>query len=104
MNMKKTFILLSALALASAVLPSFAADLANGKRVYESYCLTCHGPYGISVTPGAPNFARGESLMQPDMVLLQSVKMGKMGQPPFFGILSDQDIFDSLAYARTLRK
>jgi hypothetical protein len=37
------------------------------------------------------------------MMLMQTVKSGKKGQPPFFGILNDQQILDSLAYIRTLR-
>lgn len=80
-----------------------AADLMRGQRVYMSHCLSCHGPNGLSLAPNTPSFARGEGLFQPDMMLLQSVKMGVRTQPPFFGILSDQEILDSIAYARTLR-
>lgn len=83
--------------------PAKAADLMRGQRVYMSHCLTCHGPNGVSLAPNTPSFARGEGLLQPDMMLLQSVKMGIRSQPPFFGILSDQEILDSIAYSRTLR-
>lgn len=86
-----------------ASFPSAAADLMRGQRVYMSHCVSCHGPRGMSVAPNTPNFARGEGLVQPDMMLLQTVKMGVRSQPPFFGILSDQEILDSLAYIRTLR-
>lgn len=41
--------------------------------------------------------------MQPDMMLLQSVKMGKTIMPPFMGILKDEEILNALHYARTLR-
>ncbi|OGS92271.1 MAG: cytochrome c, class I [Gallionellales bacterium GWA2_60_18] len=85
-------------------LSASAADLVRGQKVYETHCISCHGAHGVSVAPGAPNFARGETLMQQDMQLLQSVKLGKMMQPPFFGILSDQEITDAIAYARTLYK
>jgi mono/diheme cytochrome c family protein len=102
----KTSIIVSLLLLAGSMtsLSVSAADLARGKKVYEMHCLSCHGPTGVSVAPAAPNFVRGESLMQPDMMLVQSVKMGKMAQPPFFGIISDQEITDAIAYARTLRR
>lgn len=80
-----------------------AADLMRGQRVYMSHCVSCHGPRGLSIAPNTPNFARGEGLSQPDMMLLQTVKMGIRTQPPFFGILSDQEILDSLAFSRTLR-
>ena len=83
--------------------PAAAVDLMRGQRVYMSHCVSCHGPRGLSLSPNTPNFARGEGMSQPDMMLLQSVKMGIRTQPPFFGILSDQEILDSLAYIRTLR-
>jgi cytochrome c6 len=102
--MKKLVIASSLLAGAIASFPAVAIDLVHGQKVYDMHCLSCHGAHGVSVAPGAPNFVRGEGLMQPDMMLLQSVKLGKMAQPPFFGILSDQDITDALAYARTLRR
>jgi len=88
--------------LASSVAAN-AADMMRGQKVYMTHCVACHGPRGISVAPNTPNFAKGEGLSQPDMMLLQSVKMGKKAQPPFFGILSDQEILDSLAYIRTVR-
>lgn len=86
-----------------APFPVAAADLMRGQRVYMSHCLACHGPNGLSMVPNTPSFARGEGLSSPDMMLLQSVKMGIRAQPPFFGILSDQEILDSIAYSRTLR-
>lgn len=80
-----------------------AADLARGQRVYQQHCSNCHGPRGLSVMAGVPNFAKGEGLRQPDMMLVQMVKTGRNGQPPFMGILADNDILDALAYSRTLR-
>ena len=84
-------------------LAGHAADLAKGHRIYMQHCSNCHGPNGVSVMAGTPNLARQEGLRQPDMVLLQTIKTGRRGQPPFMGILSDPDILDALAYARTLR-
>lgn len=80
-----------------------AADLAKGNRIYMQHCANCHGPRGMSLNPGTPNLARNEGLQKADMMLLQTIKMGRGGQPPFFGILSDQDILDTIAYSRTLR-
>lgn len=96
---------LSALLLIGSIasFPAAAADLMRGQHVYMSHCVSCHGPNGLSVAPNTPSFARGEGLSAPDMMLLQSVKMGIRAQPPFFGILSDQEILDSIAYTRTLR-
>ena len=47
--------------------------------------------------------AAKERLMQPDLQLMQSVKMGKTVMPPFMGILRDEEILDALQYARMLR-
>jgi cytochrome c6 len=52
--------------------------------------------------PNAPNFARSESLLQPDPLLLTSIKNGKNAMPAFRGILSDPDIMDVIVYLRTL--
>lgn len=80
-----------------------AIDLLQGQRVYNTHCSVCHGMNGIPVIQQAPSFANKERLMQPDMVLLQSVKMGKTLMPPFMGILKDEEILSALLYARNLR-
>lgn len=82
---------------------ALAADLAQGQRVYNMHCAVCHGMNGIPVIQQAPSFSAKERLMQPDMVLLQSVKMGKTLMPPFMGILKDDEILSALLYARNLR-
>jgi mono/diheme cytochrome c family protein len=53
---------------------SYAADPGKGSRLYAAQCASCHGASGTSVMPGAPSFARGEHLMQPDALLLSSIK------------------------------
>lgn len=81
-----------------------AADVAEGQRLYQMHCAACHGVRGESVMPNAPNFMRGERLMQPDTAIMMSVKMGKMAMPAFNGILRDQQILDVVAYLRTLQR
>ena len=41
--------------------------------------------------------------LQPDVVIMQSLKMGKKNKPPFFGRLNDQELLDVIQYTRTLR-
>lgn len=82
---------------------ALAIDLLQGQRVYNTHCSVCHGMNGIPVIQQAPSFANKERLMQPDMVLLQSIKMGKTLMPPFMGILKDEEILSALLYARNLR-
>lgn len=80
-----------------------AIDLMRGQRIYNTHCSVCHGLNGQPVIQQAPSFANKERLMQPDTMLVQSVKMGKTVMPPFMGILKDDEILDALQYARMLR-
>ena len=89
-------------ALALAAGPADAADIGKGGSVYATHCAVCHGANGTPVMPGAPNFRRLETLMQPDMQLLASIRKGKGAMPGYFGILRDQQILDVVAYLRTL--
>lgn len=89
---------------ASLVFPAHAANVADGQQIYQMHCVGCHGIGGNAAFPNAPSFARGERLMQPDMMLLQSIKTGKMTMPSFNGILRDQQILDVIAYLRTLQR
>jgi len=81
---------------------SRAADTIKGGELYVVHCALCHGASGISVMTGAPNFARSESLLQPDPLLMVSIKNGKNAMPAYQGILSDSDIMDVIVYLRTL--
>lgn len=94
--------ILSASALQTSA--AHAANVAEGQQIYNMHCVGCHGIGGNSAFPNAPSFARGERLMQPDMMLLQSIKAGKMTMPSFNGILRDQQILDVIAYLRTLQR
>jgi cytochrome c6 len=79
-----------------------AADTIKGGRLYATNCALCHGASGISVMPGAPNFARGDGMLRPDMTLLAAIRTGKNAMPAFQGMLADRDIMDVIAYLRTL--
>ncbi len=82
---------------------AWSLDLARGQRLFNLHCAACHGVNGLPVVPNAPSFAMRERLDQPDMMLMQSVKMGKNTMPPFFGVLKDAEIIDILQYVRTIR-
>ena len=88
--------------IATLVSPAHAADIGKGQRIYSMHCAVCHGPTGLAVMPGAPNFARNERLLQPDMSLVMAVRTGKNAMPAFMGILNDREILDVIAYLRTL--
>lgn len=80
-----------------------AADIIRGKEIYAQQCALCHGASGVAVMPGAPDFARGDRLMQPDIFLLNQIRVGKGPMPGYQGILPDRDILSVIAFLRTLR-
>lgn len=82
---------------------AFAADVARGQRLYNVHCAACHGITGIPVMPGTPNLSVREGMSQPDVVIMQSLKMGKKNKPPFFGRLNDQELLDVIQYTRVMR-
>lgn len=80
-----------------------AADMIKGGQIYRMHCASCHGASGISTMPNAPSFARGERMTQPDPMLLGSIRRGRGAMPGFFGVLSDRDTLDVIAYMRSMR-
>lgn len=84
--------------------PAHAADVTAGQQIYMQYCVGCHGVGGQAVLPNAPHFSRGDRLMQPDTMLMMSIRAGKQSMPSFNGILRDQQILDVIAYLRTLQR
>ena len=81
-----------------------AANPNKGKKLYNQHCSSCHGADGTPTLPGAPNLKRGERLLQSDVAILNSIKSGRGMMPAFAAQLNDDDIFDVIAYMRTLRR
>lgn len=81
-----------------------AADIFNGKEVYELHCEGCHGADGASFEPGVPDFTRGESLFAPDSQLVDRLREGSAMKPSFRGLLTDEELRDVIAYVRTLQR
>ncbi len=81
-----------------------AADVFNGKEVYELHCQGCHGIDGSSVEPGIPDFTRGESLMSPDTELFKRLWDGMAHMPSYRGMIEESDLRDVIAYVRTLQR
>lgn len=91
-------------------------DAANGRRIYGTFCVTCHQADGQGgALPGsvagpaalvAANFRlRGQDapLAKPDAELLKTITDGAPGKPmpPFGGVLKPDEIRDVLAFLRT---
>jgi len=82
--------------------PVLAADPSAGSRIYIKHCQDCHGADGKPVFPGAPDFSRGEKLLQPDADLLNAIKNGTGIMPAYQGLYTDEELLDVVAYLRTL--
>ena len=80
-----------------------AADVFNGERIYQKYCVGCHGSGGRDAIPGAPSFARRQQLMQADAAVLRTLRIGKNAMPSYLGVLDDYEMLDVIAYLRTFR-
>ncbi len=101
--MSTPFRVTATLLLLAAAWPASALDLARGQRLYNLHCASCHGINGMPVMPDTPNLAMRERMNQPDIVIMQSLKMGKRNKPPFFGRLTDDELFDVVQYVRVMR-
>ena len=101
--MSRSLPLALSLLTALAVFRAQAADVMKGAQIYRVHCASCHGASGMSAMASAPSFARGERMMQPDPALAMAIRAGRGAMPGFFGVLNDRDLFDVIAYMRTLR-
>ncbi len=88
-----------------------APDPESGRRLYATFCATCHQPDGSGGgLPGAPQLAaanfrqRGPEgpLAKSDEQLFQIVTEGAPGKPmpPFGGVLQPDQVRDVIAYLR----
>ena len=89
--------------IASAIISSNtqAADFFNGEKIYQKYCQSCHGVKGQGGIGGAPNFARGQSLMKPDAFLYDTINRGKNAMPAYRGVLKEEEFYDVITYLRS---
>ena len=79
-----------------------AASTIEGQKIYDRNCAMCHGNQGVSVMASAPSFKHGEGLFASDISIAEHIKKGRNACPAFIGIIRDQQIFDVIAYLRTL--
>jgi mono/diheme cytochrome c family protein len=101
------------LALAALATRTPAADVAEGKSVYEIRCAPCHGSGGGGDGPAAaaiepkprnfrdPGFWRGRTRAS----LRLTVEQGRPGtlMAPFKGVLTDAEIDDVIVYVESFR-
>ncbi|WP_299348318.1 cytochrome c [uncultured Shimia sp.] len=98
-----------------------SASVARGEDIYAETCASCHGdnlegaenwrvPDDDGRLPAPPHDETGHTWHHPDQQLFQLTKLGPaaiVGQgyesnmPGYEGVLSDQDIWDVLAYIKS---
>ena len=83
-------------------------NLPRGKKVYEKYCLACHGSQGrgdgaTQFDPPVADLTSSEVLLKPDSRLLRSIHDGRTNtaMDAWKSTLSEDAMRDVLAYILT---
>ena len=98
-------------ALAVAALPSCCTPVeVEGRAVFTSQCMVCHGergkgngPAAAALSPPPANLTDTRLAKLSDDSLFQVVTNGRRGMPAFAAILPPDRIREVLAYVRTLK-
>lgn len=108
--MTRSFLLIAALLGTTLLGTTQTAIAAEGKALYETTCIACHGPKGKGAIPGVPDLTKGGPLAKPDAVLAANILNGfkskgsPMAMPPKGGnpSLTAADAKALVVYLRTL--
>jgi cytochrome c6 len=52
--------------------------------------------------PGTPNFTQPQTMMRSDAAFANVIRNGRMTMPGYRGLLKDSEVYDVIAYLRTL--
>ena len=88
-----------------------ATTLAAGKAVYVKECQTCHGKKGKGDGPGAKDldkpagdFTKAKMQSQTDGALFWKTSEGRKPMPMFKKKLTEEKIWQTIIYMRTLKQ
>jgi mono/diheme cytochrome c family protein len=87
---------------------------AEGRKIYQVNCATCHGPKGsgdgpasTSLNPKPTNFIKGKfKFGNSEAQLLKTISKGisNSAMPPWKGTLTDDQIHQVMFYIKSLKK
>lgn len=91
-----------------------AESIADGKQLFTSYCMVCHGldgqntgvPFAATISPPVPSLASAEVQAYTDGELKWIIENGLFpsGMPPSKGDFSNDDMWRMVVYIRHLPK
>jgi S-disulfanyl-L-cysteine oxidoreductase SoxD len=94
--------------------PASAENIGSGKESFSHYCVACHGldgqntgvPFAEKMSPPVPSLASSDAQAFTDGQLKWIVDYGlsPSGMPGSKGILTDEEIWDTVLYIRHLPK
>ncbi len=91
-------------------LPLSRSSLDRGQKVYNIYCITCHGPRGLGDGPVVNPYPIPKSLHSPDMLrwgdghLFHVITMGQGVMPSYAQQIQPQDRWAVIHYVRALQR
>lgn len=95
---------LALISLLAWALPVFAGDIESGRDKAETACALCHGQYGVSKLPNAPNLAGQQAIYLNEQ--LRNYRSGKRQNEVMNMIakqLSDSEIAHLAAWFSSIR-
>ncbi len=78
-----------------------AGNAMVGAGLYSKHCAKCHGGNGRAVMAGTPDLLVHNLISKPAPQLLDTIKTGRGIMPAYAGLLTEDQMFDILAYLRT---
>jgi mono/diheme cytochrome c family protein len=92
--------------------PATTQNIADGKQLFNSYCMVCHGldgqntgvPFAATVSPAVPSLASAQVQAYSDGQLKWIIKNGlyPSGMPPSTGDFAEDDMWLMVLYIRHL--
>jgi mono/diheme cytochrome c family protein len=94
--------------------PAIPENIADGKQIFTSYCMVCHGldgqntgvPFAETMSPAVSLLASPQVQAYTDGQLKWIIENGiyPSGMPPSKGVFSDDDMWRMVLYIRHLPK